>query len=147
MGGGSRLLAALLVAAIAIAGCAATPEPVERDPIAGSFPRAGEIAELPYRVWDRTGFVDAVSVIVPGASVDGVSGVPGRDDALLVHWMGGTCDDEVRIVLERTLDGLALSVDTDAGCGLLAGFGRTLLLEFTAPIDPSTVSFTNVDGP
>ena len=137
---------ALLIPAMAVAGCASTP--VVRGPFDGLFPAFGDTAPLPVSVDDRTGLVRAVSVVPPGMVDDGISGVPGRDDALHVHWLGGMCDERVRILGEPVDGGLSVTLDTDVvGACLLAGIGRSLMLEFTEPVDPSTVSFTDVDGP
>ena len=144
----SGTLRGLVAAAVIVAGCASTPEPSERGPFDGMLPAVGDTPPLPVRVEDRTGQLVAVAIADPGMLEDGVSGVPGRDDALHVQWTGGMCDQRVRILVEPVDDGLSVTLDTDrAGACLLAGIGRGLLLEFAQNVDPTTVSFTDVDGP
>jgi hypothetical protein len=138
----------LLVAAIAVAACASTPENVQRGPFDGAFAAHGDTAPLPFQVVDRTGLVHSVSIAPSDMITDGISGVPGREDALHVQWLGGMCDHRVRMLVEHAEDGLTVTLDTDrAGACRLAGIGRSLNLGFTTGVDPSTVSFSDVDAP
>jgi hypothetical protein len=145
MRGRTKLLCVLLAAA-GIAGCLSTTEPSVRT-IDGAFPPLEDLPELPFRIADRTGLVQAVSVVNLGNFEEGIRPVPGRDDALSVLWTGGMCDRRVLMEFERRADGLTLNVSTERGFGgcRLAGVLRNLLIEFTQPVDASTVSFSTRD--
>lgn len=136
---------AILLATMALAGCSSTTDPGVRA-IDGAFPPGGLVAELPFRVSDVVGLVQTVSLAQPHAA-DGVTQVPGRDDAIYVQWMGGMCDREALIVFDRTVDGLGLRITTErdfGGCRM-AGISRTLQLDLSEPVDASTVSIVIVD--
>ena len=136
------MLAFLLVTA-GLSGCSSDSQPGPRA-IDGAFPPTAELPQLPFRVTDQTGLIRAIAV-VPGDDVpEGVSQVPGRNDALHLQWLGGLCDRRVLIVFAQGADGPAFTVDTEAdfgGCRLM-GIPRSLVIEFTQPIDASTVSFS-----
>ncbi len=126
-----------------LAACEATDEPGPRA-IDGVFPPAAELPQLPFRVADGTGTVRAVSLGNPGERMEGIVPVPGRDDALSVIWMGGMCDRRVLVTLDPSAEGMALNVATErdfGGCRL-AGILRHLVLEFSGPVDASTVSLS-----
>jgi hypothetical protein len=132
------LLAFLL--ATAIVGCASTDQPGPRA-IDGVFPTQGDVAALPIRVSDLPGMVRTVSIVAPDGVPDGVSQVPDRDDALYLQWVGGMCDRNAELVVERSGDNLVATVRTErdfGGCRM-AGITRTLMLEFTEPVDASAV--------
>ena len=100
--------------------------------------------QLPFRFTDLTGSVRAVSVGNQGAPMEGVQPVPGRDDALSVIWIGGLCDRHVLVTLDGSADGMSLNVATEhdfGGCGM-AEIIRHLVIEFTGPVDASTVSLS-----
>ena len=88
-----------------------------------------------------------MAVVNTGIVEEGVSQVPGRDDALYLLWVGGACDRRVLVTFERTADGPGFTISTErdfGGCRLI-GIPRNLMFEFTQPIDASTVSFTVLD--
>lgn len=139
------LFAVVLVTA-GLAACESTTEPGPRA-IDGVFPPSAELPQLPFRVADGTGLVRAASVGNQGELLEGVRPVPGRDDALSVIWIGGMCDRRVLVTLQGTVDSLALNVATErdfGGCRM-AGVFRHLVIEFTGPVDASTVSLTMLD--
>ena len=134
------ILIVLLVSA-GLAGCSPDNESRPRA-IDGAFPPTGELPLLPFRVSDQTGLIRAIAVVRSDDVHDGVSQVTGRPDALHLQWVGGLCDRRVLIVFEQQAGGPAFTVDTEAdfgGCRLM-GIQRSLVIEFTQPIDASTVS-------
>ena len=139
-------LFAMVLATAGLAGCGSTTDPGPRA-IDGVFPPSAELPQLPFRVGDQTGLVRAASVGNPSELLEGVRPVPGRDDALSVIWIGGMCDRRVLVTLDRAADGLALNVATErdfGGCRM-AGVYRHLVIEFTGPVDASTVSLSMLD--
>jgi hypothetical protein len=54
-----------------------------------------------------------VAVVDTGAVEEGVSQVPGRDDALYLLWVGGVCDRRVLVIFERTADGPCFTISTE----------------------------------
>ena len=125
----------------ALAGCGSDNEPGARA-IDGVFPPTGELPQLPFRLSDQTGLIRAITVVEADDVPEGISQVTGRDDALHLEWLGGMCDRRVLVVFEQQADGAAFTVDTEAdfgGCRLM-GVQRSLAIEFTRPIDASTVS-------
>jgi hypothetical protein len=136
-------LCVVVLAMAGLAACESSDEPGPRA-IDGVFPATGELPQLPFRVADRTGGVRAVSLGDPNDPLEGINPVPGRDDALSVIWIGGMCDRRVLVTLDRAADGMDLHVATErdfGGC-LMAGILRHLVIEFTGPVDASTVSLS-----
>ncbi len=79
--------------------------------------------------------------------MEGIIPVPGRDDALSIIWMAGMCDRRVLVTLDPSAEGMSLNVATErdfGGCRL-AGILRHLVLEFSGPVDASTVSLSLQD--
>jgi len=72
---------------------------------------------------------------------------PGRDDSLYLTWLGGACDRRVLVVFEHGVDrhGFTITTERDFGGCRLVGFQRSLLIDFTQPIDASTVSISTID--
>lgn len=137
---------AIAVLGVALAGCGSDVQPRSR-PIDGVFPAQGDVAQLPVRVSDLTGLIKTVSIVAADAGQEGVSQVPGRDDALYLQWIGGMCDRSVVIVVDRPAASLLITINTErdfGGC-LLAGISRTLMLEFNEPVDASTVALELLD--
>jgi hypothetical protein len=135
----------LLVTA-GLAGCSADREPGPRS-IDGVFPPTAELPQLPFRVTDQTGLIRAIAVAKADDVPEGVSQVKGHDDALHLEWLGGLCDRRVFVVFEQQADGSAFTVDTEADFGgcLLMGVQRSLVIEFTRPVDASTVSVSTTE--
>jgi hypothetical protein len=141
-----RTRLALFVVVLAVAGLAACESADEPGPraIDGVFPPTAELPQLPFRVADLTGSVRSVSIGNADAPLEGVQPVPGRDDALSVIWIGGLCDRHVLVTLDGSADGMSLNVATEhdfGGCGM-AGVIRHLVVEFTGPVDASSVSLS-----
>ena len=136
-------LFAMVLATAGLAGCGSAADPGPRA-IDGGFPPRADLQALPFRIADQTGLIKAVAVVDTRAVEEGVSQVPGRDDALHLLWVGGACDRRVLVTFERTADGPAFTIDTErdfGGCRMI-GIPRNLMFEFTQPVDALTVSFT-----
>ncbi len=88
----------------------------------------------------------AVAVVNPGDVIEGVSQVPGRDDALYLLWIGGACDRQVHLVFDwQAAPTLELATDHDFGGCRMIGIDRNLMIEFTRPVDASTVVYDALD--
>lgn len=134
---------ALVLGTVAITGCSATAESSPRA-IDGVFPMFRPSADVPYEVVDRLGIVRTVSLVDPGDIQDGITPVPGRDDAIYVVWASGVCDRWVLIQLLRTTHGRGLRITTGrelGGCAL-GQPRRILLIEFSEPIDARALAFS-----
>ena len=106
------------------------------------IPATADLPPLPFRVTDQTGLIRALAVVEPDGVPEGVSGVPGRDDALYLAWLGGACDRLAMVVFDHRVGGHAFTITTErdfGGCQLV-GYPRSLVIEFTQPIDASTES-------
>ena len=134
---GVRLtLFALVLAIVGLVGCGSATEPGPRA-IDGGFPPGRDLQALPFRVADQTGLIRSVAVIDSADFYEGVSQVPGRDDALYLMWVGGACDRRVLITFEQTADAPAFTISTErdfGGCRMI-GIDRQLMFEFTGPVD------------
>ncbi len=131
---------ACVLATSAVAGCGSAEPPRPRA-IDGVFPAQGDVARLPVRVTDLPGVIRAVS-IAADAGDDGVSQVPGRDDALYVQWRGGTCDRDAEVIVDRIGAGLLVTIRSkhDLGGCFMDFVTRTLMLELNEPVAASTVT-------
>ena len=147
-------LGTLLLAVTTMTGCAAPTEP-SAGVFDGAFGPLADLPALPYRVADQTGLIRGVATVeageieaIDGLGVDaGIVQLPGRGDALFVHWLGGMCDRRVLVVFASAGDrsGVRITRERDFGGCLMAGIRRVLMLEFTRPVDGSTMSFELVD--
>ena len=140
------LLLGCLLGALGMAGCGSAEQAGPRA-IDGAFPAQGDIAALPVRVSDLPGVIRAVSVVAADAGQEGVTQVPGRDDALYLQWLGGMCDRAAEVVVDRAGAGLLVTISTErdfGGCRM-AGITRTLMLELNEPVDASTVALEQLD--
>ena len=135
-------LLALVLGVVAMAGCsAAESSPRVMD---GIFPMFRPRADVPYRIADHLGIVGTASLVDPGAIQDGITPVPGRDDAIYVAWASGVCDRWVLIRLLRTSHGRGLRVTTGrelGGCALDQPL-QVLLIDFSEPIDAQAMAFS-----
>ena len=140
------LLLATLLATLGIAGCGPTEATGPRA-IDGAFPAQGDISALPVRVSDLPGVIRNVSIVAADAGLEGVSQVPGREDAVYLQWMGGMCDRGAEVIVDRVVAGLLVTISTqrDFGGCRMAGISRTLMLELTEPVDASTVALELLD--
>jgi hypothetical protein len=109
---------------------------------------SGDILPLLVTIVDGSGTVIAVSG--GGGELgegDAIVAVAGRPNAIEYHWLGGLCDRAATIRVERS-DGSTTLYRSEVQSGttcLLAGVGRSVVIEFLEPIDPrSVVDITNV---
>jgi hypothetical protein len=145
-GVGRRLILASVLAWATLASCESNIQLRSRA-IDGVFPPTRDLPPLPFRLTDETGLVQALAVVKPGNLQDGVSPLPGRDDAVYVQWTGGACDRLAMVVFEHGLDGHQFTITTErdfGGCRMI-GIPRSLTIEFTQPVDAATVSLDTVD--
>ena len=141
----SRILAIALASSIAGIGCEPTPTPAGRA-FDGVFPaRAGgalEVPELPIRVEDRSGLVEAVA-FVNDPILQGIRAVPDRPNAIAVGWTGGACDHRVAVTVEGVAAAVRVAIRTEIGGACRAiGIPRSIELQFSEAIDPTTVSMS-----
>lgn len=115
-----------------------------------TFPGGGDgPPAMPVVLEDRTGLVREIGLPPLAGDFhfpDGVTNMPGRMDQLAVTWLSGECTDRSAIVFEPTADGYLLAVtviDRPGGCFLI-GYGRTLAIQLTAPVEASRVRFEEV---
>jgi hypothetical protein len=69
-------------------------------------------------------------------SVGDVVAIPGRDDAVLVSWVGGSCDDRAIITVDATGDRYTVAVESQQAVGLgcdAAGHFRSIVLTLNEP--------------
>ncbi len=132
-----RSLGVALVAVL-LAGCSMLPPPAG---IQLTIPAGQEVRALPVTVVDNAGIVGEAT---PAAIPEGFSGettvqaVGGRDDAVVLAWMGGDCDDRTVITIEQAGDRYLASVENRSsamGCSAV-GILRAVLLSLTKPVGP-----------
>jgi hypothetical protein len=129
-----RLAGAMLVTALA-AGCALIP-PVSSQV---TIPATQDAAALPVTIVDHGGIVrEARPDARPDdvASRTSVHAVPGREDAVLLTWIGGACDDRAIVTIDRDVGRYRVTVEAQSsakGCRPV-GIIRTLLLTLTEPV-------------
>ena len=141
------LLLGGLLGALGMAGCGSAEQAGPRA-IDGAFPAQGDISALPVRVSDVPGVIRAVSVVAADGGQEGVTQVPGRDDALYLQWLGGMmCDRAAEVVVDRASAGLLVTISTERDLGgcRMAGITRTLMIELNEPVDASTVALEQLD--
>lgn len=101
----------------------------------------GEYPGLPITIVDRGGIVVGVEEATVDFGTDPITSPPGRPNAIVYQWVGGACDRDGRIDIDRT-DGsitlLRIVEETGTSC-TLQGIGRSIVIEFREPVDPATV--------
>ena len=124
------------VMAILLAGCSLLPPPAG---IQVTLPAAPEVAALPVTVVDTAAIVRHAGPADDGPSdlsSTSIDGIPGRDDAIRVAWLGGQCADRATVTVSA-LDGryrVTVEEHSSATACSLAGVRRSILLELIAPI-------------
>ena len=129
---------AALTAAL-VAGCSLLPPPAG---IQGTIP-GDDWPDLPVTVVDRAGIVGSIAPgsggIEPDVSLTGaVSAIPGRDDAVMLTWLGGECDDRSVITIDPVGTRYRVSIEspsTALGCSAV-GIIRRLVLTLNRPAAP-----------
>jgi len=97
-------------------------------------------------VEDRAGIVVAIGPVPAGAR-DGVTSIPGRTDALVVSWLGGMCDRRATLTVAATSSGYTIREQTErADSCLLAGIGRSVVLQLAGPVSAENVEFISGNG-
>jgi hypothetical protein len=108
----------------------------------------GELHDpLPVTLEDRTGWVTDMGVAPPHDVPDGVTNPVGDPRRLIVTWLGGLCDESVRLTVETgPQDTLRVLVGTDRpdGC-LLAGVMRTVVVDVDRPIAAERVRLVDTN--
>ncbi len=131
----ARMLAISITAAL-LAGCSLLPPPAG---IQLTIPVTADVAALPVTVVDHAGIVGGAA---PGAPANDapfettVRAVPGRDDAVAVHWIGGACDDRTIITIDPDADRYRVTIETQSsatGCNA-SGIFRTVVLTLAEPV-------------
>jgi len=136
---------AVVGAAVAAAACSA-PQPTASPALPSpggldvTLPALGPgLAALPLTI------VDHGAIVRDGVPVDSTSdtfdtrivAVPGRDDAVLLQWLGGACDERVVVTIAQPdTRHYRVAVDTqraDVTCPAV-GIPRALLLELVKPV-------------
>ena len=98
--------ACLILTSLLLAGCyVQNPDRSEPRYFEFVFPAEGNVAALPFQASDLTGRIVGVEVDdrtppIPGLAEPFLAPLPGRPDALVVAWPGGTCDERADLNLE-----------------------------------------------
>lgn len=129
----------VLVAAIAVAGCAIPHQ------ISVTSPELGD--SFTVTVDDQIGHVTGARIgfAVPGdfwelpTNHDGISITTLDDSAIGVGWTGGRCKTAATITVTGSLDALDLAIDPGRQCMEQMGIPKMVRLQFDAPIDASSV--------
>ncbi len=132
------------VVAVLLASCSVfAPSGIQITIPAGNGTRA-----LPVTVVDRAGIVAGADPALAAAPQDWSRGevqvVPGRDDAVVVAWVGGSCDDRAIITVDP--DGVRYMVTVESqtsamGCDAV-GIFRRVVLTLTKPTGADAFSMS-----
>ena len=128
-----KILAAFVAALVA--GCSFLPPP---DGMQVTLPAVGDLGPHPVTVVDHAGIVRAATPSVANGVVNAglaFQAVPGRDDQVLVTWLGGECDDRTIITIDPDADRYRVHLETPSsalGCSAV-GIPRAVLLTLTRP--------------
>lgn len=143
-----RCATALLVAiALMATGCSVPPPP---SGIQLVLPARPEVRALPVTVVDHADVIsDAAPAEIPADAPweTTIRAVDGRDDAVLLTWMGGACDDRAIVTVDEVGARYRVTVKTEmSGMGCTAvGVFRAVLLTLAKPIEPD--AFQTADDP
>ena len=133
-----RGLGAALVVAL-VAGCSVLPPLPPPAGIQVTIPASESAKALPVTVVDHAGIVRAAASaarVNDDASDTTIHAVPGRDDAVLLTWIGGACDDRTIVTIDRAEPGFSVGLETQSSAGVCSAVGifRTIVLELTEPV-------------
>ncbi len=121
--------------AVLLAGCSLFPP----SGIQVTIPAGNGTRALPVTVVDHAGIVAGAAPAQAAAPADWsrgeVQAVPGRNDAVLVAWVGGSCDDRAIITVDPDGDRYTVAVEsqTSAMACNAAGVFRSVVLTLTKP--------------
>jgi hypothetical protein len=129
-------LASVSLIAVLLAACSLLPPPAG---IQVTIPATLDVRALPVTVVDHAGIVreagpaDRLDVVETDAIVQAI---PGREDAVLLTWMGGACDDRAIVTIDRDGDRFTVAVDTQSSATACSAVGifRTLMLTLIEPV-------------
>jgi len=111
------------------------------------LPGFADIDPLPVIVSDTTGLVSAVGLLDEPGGIDGVRALPGRPEALVVSWLGGMCDRRARVAVVPVGAEIRIGIETErADACLLAGIGRSIVIQFDHAINLEIVTVEEVPG-
>ena len=130
----------LLLSAVLLAGCSMLPPPAG---IQLTIPATSEVRALPVTVVDIVGIIREATPTTLGIPADLSTGttvlaVAGRDDAVVVAWLGGACDDRAIVTVGEVGDRYQATVESRSsamGCSA-AGIFRAVLMSLTRPLGP-----------
>lgn len=109
------------------------------------FPSNGSLEALPVVLEDRAGLVESISIGPPGPMEihDGEVAATADPTILVVTWLGGACDRETHLILERIEGGrypIVEETPMTGGACILLGVTRTVTLKLSEPLDATTVT-------
>ena len=127
-----RRLGSVLVLTL-LASCSLLPPPAG---IQVTIPAAQGVPALPVTIVDHASIVRGAA---PAGRTNDVSSdttvhaVAGRDDQVLLTWIGGACDDRAIVTIDRDAGRYRVSVTSDSSATACSAVGifRTLLLDLT----------------
>ena len=136
------------VAVALLAGCSL----VAPSGIQTTIPASGDSRALPVTIVDQAAVVAGVASAEAVAPQDWARGevqaVPERDDAVIVSWVGGSCDDRALLTVSPDGDRYAITVDSQTsamGCDAVGHF-RSVLLTLTKPVGADAFDMSNEGG-
>jgi hypothetical protein len=140
----SRRTLGIGLAATLLAGCSLlVPQGIQT-----TIPAADGNRALPVTVVDHAAIVAGVGPARAAAPQDWgrgeVQSVGGRDDAVLVSWVGGSCDDRAIITIDPDGDRYTVTVKAQSsamGCDA-AGHFRSVVLTLTRPTGADAFSMS-----
>jgi hypothetical protein len=130
-----RRLGVVLVIAL-LTGCSLLPPPTG---IQVAIPALNGVPALPVTIVDHAGIVRAAA---PGAAPDvlsmetAVHAIPGRDNAVLLTWIGGECDDRSIVTIDPDEGRYGVTIESPSSATSCSAVGiiRSVVLELTEPV-------------
>jgi hypothetical protein len=129
-------LASLMFAAVLVAACSLLPPPAG---IQVTIPAAPGVQALPVTVVDHVGIVRNAAPADRPDDLDTravVRAIPGREDAVLLTWIGGDCDDRAIVTIDPDGDRFKVTVEARSSATACSAVGiiRTLMITLTRPV-------------
>ena len=129
-----RARAAMALALVLLAGCSLLPG----RQFTYTFPAGPGLAALPVVLTDTTGTVIGLEEAPPGFQprLDvGMATIAQNPNAVVIRWIGGSCDERVSITEEGSPSVTFVVTTTSAVACDLGGVPRALLLHLSKPAD------------